>query len=47
MSRFRDELKVIPRTARNIAALAYVAATAMLSDRNPAFMGIAMRTSAA
>ncbi len=31
MSRFRDELKVIPRTARSIAALAYIAVAAMLS----------------
>jgi RNA polymerase subunit RPABC4/transcription elongation factor Spt4 len=31
MSRFRDELKVIPRTARAIAALAYVAVGAMFS----------------
>jgi RNA polymerase subunit RPABC4/transcription elongation factor Spt4 len=31
MSRFRDELKVIPRTARTIAVLGYVAVTTMFS----------------
>ncbi len=31
MSRFREELKVIPRTARSIAALGYVLVTAMFS----------------
>jgi RNA polymerase subunit RPABC4/transcription elongation factor Spt4 len=30
MSRFRDELKVIPRTARTIAVLAYAFVTAMI-----------------